>query len=101
VPGESTININEMSRVLTEWWTAADKVPLLPKHGGKAIKGRSFRRGGASAMVGGSAPLADTMVAGRWKTGAMPAVYADEDAKAAQALQPARALQPPEAADRR
>lgn len=87
IPGEHTLSIPEMNRVVTDW---------LELVTGEQIKvtGRAYRRGGASAIVGAGAPIPDAQLAGRWATPRMPMVYADEAAREAKALAVARSLDP-------
>lgn len=45
-----------------------------------SFKGRSFRRGGAAHLMEIGASVPDMQAAGRWRSGAMPALYAGADA---------------------
>jgi hypothetical protein len=61
-------------------------------HGRPHITGKAFRRGGASALVASNTPAAAAAAAGRWKSLAMPLVYANHAAKQSQALEISRAM---------
>ena len=81
---------------LLAWLTAqlAD-ARLLPA--GTVLKGRSFRRGGASAMLEAGADISSIMTQGRWKSAAMVDTYSDAASKRARALLESRAMGSPAA----
>jgi integrase len=56
------------------------------------VTGKTFRRGGASALVAAGVPLSVVAAAGRWRTIAMVSVYADAESKAARVLAASRGL---------
>lgn len=56
------------------------------------IKGRSFRRGGASALLAAGADQAVIMSAGRWKSSSMINVYSSKQSKQSRALAGSRAM---------
>ena len=56
--------------------------------------GKSFRRGGASAMTASGAPIPDIMAAGRWKSSAMVGVYSNAESKRDRAIAMSRAMDP-------
>ena len=59
-------------------------------HGRPHITGKSFRRGGASDLVAANVPADAAAAAGRWKSAAMPLVYANRVAKQSQSLEISR-----------
>jgi len=65
----SFLNIVELMKQLTVWGKEANVTSF-------DFVGRSMRRGGAEALVGGGASIPDVQAAGRWRSVAMPALYA-------------------------
>lgn len=62
------------------------------------IRGKSFRRGGASSLVASGAPLTDIQAAGRWRSAAMPDLYSSAASKLKRAIVMSRRMEPPFAA---
>lgn len=76
---------------LLTWLTAQlAKAQLVPA--GAVLKGRSFRRGGTSALLEAGADVPSIMAQGRWKSAAMVDIYSDAASKRARALLESRAM---------
>jgi len=58
------------------------------------VKGRTFRRGGASALMASGAVRSDVAAAGRWSTDGMLEVYANRASKRARRLEVSRHMAP-------
>lgn len=58
------------------------------------LTGKTFRRGGASALVAGNVPRADAAAAGGWRSESMLEVYANQAAKNQRAIAVSRSMAP-------
>jgi len=76
---------------LLAWLTAQlVRAQLLPA--GAVLKGRSFRRGGTSALLAAGADVPSIMSQGRWKSAGMVGIYSDAASKRTRALLESRAM---------
>ena len=78
--GVETLSCAALCKEIARWIALATGNPP-PK-----LTGRCFRKGGASALLGGGAAVPTIMQSGRWSTPAMVGVYASADAKRRRAL---------------
>lgn len=87
VPGFAALRLPELTEAIADACVASGR----PR---PHLSGRAFRRGGASGLMAGGAARPDMRRAGRWRSNAMPEVYASAEAKAERALEASRAMAP-------
>jgi hypothetical protein len=83
--GEGPLSCKDLCAHVRDWVSIATGV-LVPK-----VTGRTFRRGGASAMLASGATRPDIQEAGRWRSPAMVDVYSSASAKRERAVMDSRA----------
>jgi len=74
LPGRTALRMRELTDVLQQ-------AVLAVKRERWRFTGKSFRRGGASALMASGASGPDMQNAGRWKSAAMPGTYASAQSK--------------------
>ena len=84
----SPLSCNALTFAVTSWLTQAGAIDPV-------VKGRTFRRGGASALMASGAAMGDVARAGRWAlAGRMAETYTDEMGKFARVLETSRNMAP-------
>lgn len=87
VPGSPPLQLPELMEAIAD---ACESSGRPRPH----ISGRAFRRGGASELMAAGAARPIMQAAGRWRSRAMPEVYASVESQAARALEASRAMEP-------
>jgi hypothetical protein len=89
LPSEPPLSCADLTASITSWLKQAGAVDPV-------VKGRTFRRGGASALMASGASGEDVAAAGRWASGVRTAeVYTNRAAKRARLLEVNRNMAPP------
>ena len=87
LPSGAPLACTALTRSVTSWLTQLGVVAPV-------VKGRTFRRGGASALMASGAAQSDVAAAGRWRTQRMAEVYSNDASKRARRLEMSRRMAP-------
>jgi hypothetical protein len=88
LPSKPPLSCAALTAAITSWLKQAGAVDPV-------VKGRTFRRGGASALMASGASGEDVAAAGRWLSGVRTAeVYTERAAKRARLLEVNRGMAP-------
>ena len=87
LPSGAPLSCTALTRSITTWLTRFGVIDPV-------VKGRTFRRGGASALMASGADRSDVAEAGRWRSERMVEVYANTASKRARRLEQMRRMDP-------
>ena len=87
LPDQSPLTSTALTRSISSWLGELGVTDAV-------VKGRTFRRGGASALMASGAARSDVALVGRWRTQRMTEVYSNDMAKRARRLEMSRRMAP-------
>lgn len=87
LPGQPPLSCRALLTHIDSWIAASGRVNAR-------VSGKSFRRGGASALMAAGASTSDVATAGRWKTQHMAERYTSDASQLARATEVSRSMAP-------
>ena len=87
LPSSAPLACSELLLAVQRWLSAIGFVNPI-------VKGRTFRRGGAGALMAAGTPQTDVAAAGRWRSQAMAERYSNAASMQARAVEVSRRMAP-------
>ena len=87
LPSSAPLACSELLLAVQQWLSALGFVDPI-------VRGRTFRRGGASSLMAAGTPQVDVAAAGRWRSQAMPLVYSNAASMQSRAVEVSRQMAP-------